>query len=74
MNSIQDIVQAFSISERQLAAYLYKDCVYSLMDCDCEYLCDLTPQQLLAFAEYLEIEALMKLDESRHQAKLEVVA
>ena len=75
MTSIQDIVEAFDISDTQLAAYLWRDCVYSLIDCDCEYLSALTPQQLMAFAEYIEVEALIRMDEQRCQPQhLEVVA
>ena len=60
MTTIQDIVAAFQISPQQLAEYLWRDCVYSVIDCDCEYLETLTPSQLRAFGNLVLAEADIK--------------
>ena len=60
MNSFQDIIQSFELTPHQVAAYLWRDCVFSVWDGDCEYLESLTPSQLRAFGNLVLAEADVK--------------
>ena len=58
--TVKEVVELFSISDSQMAEYLWGDCVYGLPDEACEYLHNsLTPSQIRAFGEFV----LKKADE-----------
>ena len=63
MTCFQDIVANFELTPHQVAAYLWRDAVFSTWDGDCEYLESLTPEQLKAFGELILAEASMKEEE-----------